>query len=112
MKNPAYVPAEHQRRSSRNIRGFSLVTSLIILLLLTILMVGMVRSAISQDTMTGNSREKARALRAAQTAMSYAEWWIKQNNGLPASCATGPRKPDPGRRFHPPTHPKSRRHSP
>ncbi len=84
MKYPVSLPALVKRA-----RGFSLLTSLIILLLLTILMVAIMRSAISQDTMTGNTREKARALRAAQTAMSYAEWWIKQNNGLPGTCANG-----------------------
>lgn len=89
MMYPATHPVPANQLSPKDSRGFSLIASLVILIVLTILMVAMMRSAISQDSMTGNTREKTRALRAAESAIDYAEWWIKQSNTSPVSCSSG-----------------------
>ena len=93
MTYPALLPVPGHHLPVRRCRGFSLFSSLVILVILTLLMLAMMRSANLQDNMTSNTREKARALRAAQNAMNYAEWWIKQNNTTPASCANGQLSP-------------------
>ncbi|MCL2830211.1 MAG: PilX N-terminal domain-containing pilus assembly protein [Betaproteobacteria bacterium] len=76
-------------RFPRKDRGFSLFVAMIILILLNLLMLMMVRTAIMQDTMTGNTREKGRALQAAQNAMAYAEWWLRQSSSSSGNCNDG-----------------------
>jgi type IV pilus assembly protein PilX len=70
-----------KRQSVPNQLGIALISGLLILLVLTILGVGMLRSIGIQARMAGNTREKQRALRAANDAEAYAEWWISQPGG-------------------------------
>jgi type IV pilus assembly protein PilX len=71
--------------------GFVLIASLLILVVLTIIAVAMFRSFGLQELMAGNLREKTRAIEAANSALSYAEWWLNQNNtGTGISCAAAP----------------------
>jgi len=71
----------------------ALVSSLLLLLVLTMLGVGMFRSFGLQERIAGNTRERQRALHAAIVGQSYAEWWLRVNNGANAgqgsTCATG-----------------------
>jgi type IV pilus assembly protein PilX len=71
----------------------ALVAALLLLLVLTMLGVGMFRSFGLQERIAGNTRERQRALHAAITAQSYAEWWLRVNNGANAgqgaNCDTG-----------------------
>jgi type IV pilus assembly protein PilX len=62
-------------------RGMVLVTSLLLLLVVTILAVSMFRSFGIEEKIAGNTREKQRALLAAEAAQQYAEWWLSQGNG-------------------------------
>ena len=68
-------------------RGIALLTSLLLLLIITILALGMFRSFGVQEKIAGNVRDKERALHAAESAQSYAEWWLLQgNNAVPGSA--------------------------
>jgi type IV pilus assembly protein PilX len=79
--------------SSFSERGMALVSSLLLLLVLTMLGVGMFRSFGLQERIAGNTRERQRALHAAIVGQSYAEWWLRVNNGANAgqgnTCAAG-----------------------
>src|SRR5690242_21879696 len=79
--------------SSLHQRGMALVSSLLLLLVLTMLGVGMFRSFGLQERIAGNTRERQRALHAAIVGQSYAEWWLRVNNGANAgqgnTCASG-----------------------
>ncbi|MDE2130534.1 MAG: pilus assembly protein PilX [Betaproteobacteria bacterium] len=71
--------------------GFVLIASLLILVVLTIIAVAMFRSFGLQELMARNLREKTRALEAANSALSYAEWWLNQNNaGTGSNCSGAP----------------------
>ena len=74
-------------------RGMALVSALLLLLVTTVLGVAMFRSFGLLEHIAGNTREKARALHAAESARTYAEWWLSGNQGLNAStgqaCAAG-----------------------
>jgi type IV pilus assembly protein PilX len=59
----------------------ALIAGLLLLLVLTILGIGMLRSVGTQAKIAGNTREKQRALHAANDAQAYAEWWISQPGG-------------------------------
>jgi type IV pilus assembly protein PilX len=78
--------------STRHERGMALVSALLLLLVVTILGVGMFRSFGLQERIAGNTRERERATHAAETAQTYAEWWLSSNNGANASpgvdCST------------------------
>jgi type IV pilus assembly protein PilX len=63
----------------------ALVSALLLLLVLTILGVGMFRSFGMQERIAGNTRERERATHAAETAQTYAEWWLSSNNGANAT---------------------------
>jgi type IV pilus assembly protein PilX len=63
----------------------ALIAALLLLLVLTILGVSMFRSVGMQAKIAGNTREKQRALHAANDAQSYAEWWVSQPGGLNAT---------------------------
>jgi len=82
--NPQTFPAQ---------RGIALITSLLLLMIITILALGMLRSFGVQEKIAGNVRDKERALHAAESAQQYAEWWLLQgNNAVPGSavvCAAG-----------------------
>ncbi len=62
-------------------RGFVLIVAMLFLIVLTTLSVSMFRSFNLQERIAGNTREKERALEAAQSALQYGEWWLSQGNG-------------------------------
>jgi type IV pilus assembly protein PilX len=64
------------RSCLRSEAGIVLVTSLLLLLVVTILALSMFRSFGIEEKIAGNSREKHRALQAAESAQQYAEWWL------------------------------------
>jgi type IV pilus assembly protein PilX len=68
MRAPASCP--------RTEAGIVLVTSLLLLVVITILALSMFRSFGIEEKIAGNSREKHRALQAAESAQQYAEWWL------------------------------------
>lgn len=61
-------------------RGIALITSLLLLIIITLLALSMFRSFGTQEKITGNLREKDRALHAAESAQEYGEWWLLQGN--------------------------------
>jgi type IV pilus assembly protein PilX len=69
-------------------RGMALVAALLLLLVLTMLAVGMFRSFGLQEHIAGNTRERQRAVHAALAAQSFAEWWLRSNNGANAQQGT------------------------
>jgi type IV pilus assembly protein PilX len=70
-------------------RGFVLVSSLLLLLVVTIIALSMFRGFGIQEKVAGNMREKQRALQAAETAQQYAEQWlIKNASSPPAVCSS------------------------
>jgi type IV pilus assembly protein PilX len=73
-------------------RGMALVTSLLLLVIITILALSMFRSFGTQEHISGNLREKERALHSAESAQQYAEWWLLQGNNAAVGsvqCAAG-----------------------
>jgi type IV pilus assembly protein PilX len=71
--------------------AFIVFPALIFVLLLILLALFMMRGVSMDEKMSSNTREKSRALEAAQTALSYAEWWLQQpsnaTDGLGNSCS-------------------------
>jgi type IV pilus assembly protein PilX len=65
-------------------RGVILMSSLLLLVVVTILALAMFRSFGLQEKIAGNTRERQRALHAAQGAQTYAEWWLSTNSSTPA----------------------------
>ena len=59
-------------------RGIALITSLLLLMMITLLALSMFRSFGTQEKITGNLREKDRALHAAESAQEFGEWWLTQ----------------------------------
>ena len=70
-------------------RGFVLIVAMLFLIVLTVLSVSMFRSYNLQERIAGNTREKERALEAAQSALQYGEWWLSQGNGTTGSACSG-----------------------
>jgi type IV pilus assembly protein PilX len=66
-------------------RGMALISGLLLLVVVTILAVSMFRSFGMQARIAGNTREKQRALHAAEGAQAYAEWFVSQPGGLNAT---------------------------
>ncbi|MDB6089135.1 MAG: pilus assembly protein PilX [Gammaproteobacteria bacterium] len=66
-------------------RGMALMSSLLLLILVTILALSMFRSFGIQEKIAGNTREKQRALHAAEGAQQYAEWWLSTANNAASS---------------------------
>lgn len=60
-------------------RGFTLLASLIFLVLLTILGISMFGGFSQNELMSGNMREKARALDSAQILLNDAQSWLVAN---------------------------------
>jgi type IV pilus assembly protein PilX len=56
--------------------GIVLVSSLLLLVVVTIMALAIFRSFGVQEKIAGNMREKQRALQAALSTQSYAEWWL------------------------------------
>jgi type IV pilus assembly protein PilX len=78
--------SQHARRFER---GFVLVSSLLLLVVVTILAVGLFRSFGMDEKIAGNTRDKQRALQAAMSAQDYAEWWLANGNGTSTITCTG-----------------------
>lgn len=70
--------------------GLVLVSSLLLLLVITILALAMFRSMGLAEKISGNVREKQRALHAAVVAEQYAEWWLSSGNVGPAVVCSAP----------------------
>jgi type IV pilus assembly protein PilX len=78
-------------------KGFILIVSLIFVVILTMLALAMFSGLTTDETMSGNFREKNRSLDAAQAALNVAENWMLQpgntytgdwvGNALPVFCA-------------------------
>jgi type IV pilus assembly protein PilX len=72
--------ARHHAASSRQLplaqRGFVLVASLLMLVVVTLLAVTMFRSFGVDEKIAGNSRDKEMAVEAAQSSEQYAENWL------------------------------------
>jgi len=66
----------------------ALVSALLLLLVTTMLGVAMFRSFGFLESVAGNTREKERALHAAESAQTYAEWWLGASNGLNATSGS------------------------
>jgi type IV pilus assembly protein PilX len=62
-------------------RGMALVSGLLLLLVVTIIGLSMFRSFGLQARIAGNTREKQRALHAAEGAQAFAEWWLSAPGG-------------------------------
>lgn len=98
MSLPAHTPlpslpspsraSAHARVHARE-RGFVLIVAMLFLIVLTMLSVSMFRSFNLQERIAGNTREKERALEAAQSALQYGEWWLSQGNGSTGSACSG-----------------------
>ncbi|MDE1947680.1 MAG: pilus assembly protein [Burkholderiales bacterium] len=83
MKSLPYRPTRE--------RGFVLITGLIFLVVLTLLGLALFRSGGMQERIAGNTREKQRALEAAESALQYGEWWVSEQNrgtGTPCTAVT------------------------
>jgi type IV pilus assembly protein PilX len=72
-------------RSRSGQRGMALMSSLLLLVLVTILALSMFRSFGIQEKIAGNTREKQRALHAAEGAQQYAEWWLSSGSNAASS---------------------------
>jgi type IV pilus assembly protein PilX len=76
------------RRAVRE-RGFVLISSILLLIVMSILAVSMFRNFGIEERIAGNLREKQRALHSAESAQQYAEWWLMAgtNVNLVINCA-------------------------
>ncbi len=71
-------------------RGVVLITSLILLLITSLLALYMFGGFIQDEKISGNTREKARAVDAAYAALNQAEFWLGQpNNAYAGDWVTG-----------------------
>ena len=68
--------------------GMALISGLLLLVVVTIIAVSMFRSFGIQARIAGNTREKQRALHAAEGAQGYAEWFLSQPSGANATVGT------------------------
>ncbi len=69
-------------------KGFVLIAALALLLMLTLLSIGMFRSLGLEERIAGNTREKADAFYAAQSALQNAEAWLSAGNaGQGTGCS-------------------------
>jgi type IV pilus assembly protein PilX len=75
--------------SIRRERGYTQIIALLLLLVLTLFAVGMFRSSGLQERIAAATRDKQRAVEAAQSALQYGEWWLQLNNGGAAVNCTG-----------------------
>ena len=63
-------------KPSRSTRGFVLIASLLLLLVMTLIALAMFHSFGIQELVAGNVREKQRSLQSALDAEQYAEIWL------------------------------------
>lgn len=66
-------------------KGFTLIVSLIFLVLMTLIGLTMFKSFTTDQMIAGNLREKSRAFYAAESALNYAKFWLTQ----PGNATTG-----------------------
>jgi type IV pilus assembly protein PilX len=66
----------------------ALVASMLLLLVMTILGAALFRSFGLQEKTAGNTREKQRAVHAATSAQTYAEWWLTAGGGSNATSGS------------------------
>ena len=59
--------------------GFILIVSLIFLVIMSMLGIAMFGGVSMDETMSGNEREKSRALDVAQATLNYADNWLQTN---------------------------------
>lgn len=64
----------------------ALASALLLLLVMTILGIAMFRTFGTQERIAGNTRERQRALYAADSAEAYAEWWLTSQGGINATA--------------------------
>jgi len=79
-------PRQNSRSSQR---GVVLISSLLLLLVVTVMALSMFRSFGMQERIAGNTREKQRALQAAESAQQYAEWWLANQSGAIYAVSQG-----------------------
>jgi type IV pilus assembly protein PilX len=70
-------------------RGLALVTALLLLIVVTIMALSMFRSYGIQERIAGNTRDKQRAINAAESAQQYAEYWLTSAAAPVAGVCTG-----------------------
>lgn len=70
-------------------RGFALITSLLLTVIVTLFALSMFKSTGLQARIAGNVREKERALHAALVAQNYAEWWLAQGHATTGVNCSG-----------------------
>jgi type IV pilus assembly protein PilX len=83
------MSARHLNLRARQ-HGIVLISSLLLLLVITILAVAMFRSMGLGEKISGNVREKERALHSAVIAEQYAEWWLSSSlnsSQAPVTCS-------------------------
>lgn len=73
------------RVEARAERGMALITALLLLMIITILAISMFHSFGMQQKIAGNTRDKERALHAAEAAQQFAEWWLANGNATAIS---------------------------
>ena len=71
-------------------RGMALITALLLLIVVTIMALSMFRSYGVQERIAGNTRDKQRAINAAESAQQYAEYWLTSASAPAAAVCTGP----------------------
>jgi len=57
-------------------RGMALITAMLLLIVVTIMALSMFRSYGVEERLAGNTRDKQRAINAAESAQQYAESWL------------------------------------
>jgi type IV pilus assembly protein PilX len=62
-------------------RGYVMVISMLIILLITIMSISMAKSFFLEEGMAGNLREKSRSFASAQAGLRYGEWFALLNGG-------------------------------
>jgi type IV pilus assembly protein PilX len=74
--------------SHKRQRGYLMVVSLLIILLITVMSISMAKSFFQEEGMAGNLREKSRSFAAAQAGLRYAEKFASTNGRVAGStCA-------------------------
>lgn len=81
---------DHPQMPSRQ-RGATLAIALIFLVILTLLGLSAMRVTVMEERMGGNTRDRDRALQAAETALRDAEFYLvgKDQYSFTTTCANG-----------------------
>lgn len=69
--------------------GMALITAMLLLIVVTIMGVSMFRSYGIQERIAGNTRDKQRAISAAESAQQYAEYWLSSTAAPVAAVCNG-----------------------